>query len=270
MYKSDNPYTIKLSNFSSTKQFFDVANKLNHVVDRRRVFRITDISDTEMTYYSLEDPKKKVSTVNLDRVLVAFFDQLVDFEDAPRQPEAGDVFYLARITGLNENQFVISLRNPDFWDNDPKSQDDIIKFYKIELDLADGKYSYVSLANIIPLQNRQECNFADYRHTLTDAMILIEDVDTNDYASKPTFLRDTWGVIEDPKDQCHYDLTNQTIEFGFDSLSEENNFRKYLNYDINIKPNEKRRVFEPQLVQLMQKLSEQTNATFDIFISRVN
>lgn len=264
-----NPYTIKLSNFLSTKAFFDVANKLNNVVDRRRVFRIANIKDAKMKYYSLEDPEKKISTVNLDRVLVTFFDKLVDFKDAPRQPQAGDVFYLAHVVGLNENQFVISLKNPDFWDNDPKSQDDIIKFYQIELDSVNGKYSYVSLANIIPLQNRQTCNFADYRHTLTDTSIFIEDVDVEDYNSKPTFLRDNWGVIENPKDQCHYDLANQTIEFSFDSLSEEKNFQKYLNYDITIKHNEKRRVFEPQLIQLMQKLSEQTNATFDIFITRI-
>lgn len=38
MFEHYNTYEMTLSNFSSTKDFFKVANTLNHVVDRRRVW----------------------------------------------------------------------------------------------------------------------------------------------------------------------------------------------------------------------------------------
>lgn len=283
MFEHCNAYEMTLSNFGSSKDFFKVANKLNHVVDRRRVFQITDTTGDNIKCFSLEDPQKTITSIPKNKILFKFkyFNYLVPWEQSPRHFNAndiGDVFYKINVTNVDDSFVPVAFYNPCGYEDDPQDVQDIIDTYNFYLDQCTGRYNYVSFANIKPSQTATEQHVLDFDGYKQGDEFLIEKLSSDDDKRYENFVKEYWGANDTPRDQCEYDLPNQTITFGFDifylgedSTSHEINreFSPYVDRHIKMSPTRGVDSNEPRLLALMTKLSCQTDSTFDIIIRQV-
>lgn len=282
MFEHCNAYEMTLSNFNSSKYFFKVANKLNHVVDRRRVFQITDTKGDNIKCFSLEDPQKTITSIRKDKILFKYFNYLVPWDQSPRHFNVGDVgdtFYKINVDNVDDGFVPVAFYNPCGYEGDPQDVQGIIDAYNFYLDQCTGRYNYVSLANIIPLQTATDQHVLDFDGHKKGDSFLIEKLSSTDNKRYEQFLKNHWGITDEPRDQCEYNLASQTITFGFDifalgddpeSRAMRQEFSKYVGHSIKVQPTRGVDSDEPKLLALMTKLSCQTGATFDITIREVN
>lgn len=284
MFEHYNAYEMTLSNFNSSKDFFDVANKLNHVVDRRRVFQITDTKGDNIKCFSLEDPEKTITSIRKDKILFKFkyFNYLVPWDQSPRHFNVGDVgdtFYKINVANVDDGFVPVAFYNPCGYEGDPQDVQGIIDTYNFYLDQCTGRYNYVSFANIKPSQTATEQHVLDFDGYKQGDEFLIEKLSSDDDQHYEQFLKNYWGITDEPRDQCEYNLASQTITFGFDIFALDNSpesramrqeFSPYVDRRIKMSPTRGVDSDEPKLLALMTKLSCQTGATFDITIREVN
>lgn len=279
MFEHYNTYEMTLSNFSSTKDFFKVANTLNHVVDRRRVFQVTDTKGDNIKCFSLEDPQKVITSIPKNKILFEYFNYLTPWNNAPRHFNVGDAFYKINVTNVDDGFVPVAFYNPCVYEDDPQDRQGIIDTYNFYLDQCNGRYNYVSFANIKPSQTATKQHVLDYDGHKQGDEFLIEELPDDDDKRYNNFVTEYWGTNDTPRDQCEYDLANQTITFGFDifyldkdatSHQIDQEFSPYVDRRIKMSPMRGIDSDEPQLLALMTKLSCQTGAEFAITIRQVN
>lgn len=270
MFNHNNQYELTIANFANTPDFLAVAHKLDHVVDRYRLFYITEITDDSLYYHSVEDPDARGNVVFLSDVKIKYRTILEDWSTSTHQPKVGDIFYKLNISNVDDDTLVISDGANLPWEYDASDAKAVLDQYHDYFLKSKGSYQFVSLANIIPIQDRHHTKVLDGLGHQESNAFYVDDVAIDAKYSIPHFLRYRWGVTEDPKTQCEYNLAKQTITFGFDIFESDTTFKPYLNKAIKCTPDGKANLADPTIVELMMTLSNKTKTAFDIKIERVN
>lgn len=216
--------TVKLAlhDFANSNDFIKIANKLNHIVDTKRVYKLVDINDDDIKFYSLTDAKHTVMSKPRTKVFV-YNGSTIDCmtPKAKRYLIDTKVFYVINVEGDDNDSMVISGEGFVAPDNDPVDAKDIETKYDTYFKKNTGHYNYVSLENIIPINGK----FNDAHHLGNVGYnLLVGSYDTKGYN---TVMRKCWGVEADPGFHCHYDFANKTISFDFEP-SDFENVRTYL------------------------------------------
>lgn len=274
--------TVKLTlhNFVNSSDFIKIANKLNHIVDTKRVYKLVDINDDDMKFYSLTDAKHTVMSKPRNKVFVYNGSTINCMTPkAKRYLIDTKVFYIINVEGDNNDSMVISGEGFVAPDNDPVDAKDIEAKYDTYFKKNAGQYNYVSLENIIPINGK----FNDAHHLDNVGYnLLVGTYNTHGYHN---VMRKYWGVDADPGFHCHYDFAKKAISFDFNALDGVNNddqimldYLKLFNgtdiqisaLDDFIRGTGLNTVDYPRIIDLMDELNTQTGIDFAIRIEKIN
>lgn len=264
---------LTIHNFANTSDFIKIANTLNNIVDTNRVYKLDDINEDELKFYSLTDKNHTVLTQPMDKVFVYDNSRVHPIEPLNKAHLIDNkVFYRVNVEGDVSDALVVSGNHFEAPENDPRDPKAIEDKYNEYFEKNDSQYNYVSFENIIPFHGR----FFD-AHKLDDLGFNLK------YHSKEDFgyhikMSELWGVEEDPGFNCKYDFINKTISFDFDPADgvkhNAENVKTYLlqfnGIDVQISGLNDfvwGAGFEedyPKIMDVMEELSRQTDVDFAI------
>lgn len=274
---------IILENFSTDAEFLKVANVLNNIVDTKRLFGVVSVDASEAKFYSLTDEAQTIITKPTKDVLI--------YEKPHAKPLSNQhikelnrqstVVYQLRISnGKYKNKFVIADESFIPFDDEPENRDAISLKYAQFFEQHQNKYNYVSLENVIPLNNK--C--IDLAITADEDLLF--PISKYSQTSIPIAKTNYWGVRQDPKFDCNYDIAKKSISFDFNasdgqyrSFTVMDNFLQYYeNTEIRMSniddfasmamQDEDIEVF-PQIIQCMYALYLQTNVDFTVKLTNI-
>lgn len=219
MYQS---VKLTLHNFANSKDFIKIANKLNNIVDTNRVYKLDDIDEDELKFYSLTDKSHTILTQPMNKIFVYDNSSVHLIEPLDKANLIDDkVFYRVNVEDDDSDALVISGKHFEAPENEPRNPQDVEDKYAKYFERNDGQYNYVSLENIVPIHG----NFFD-AHKL-DTVGFNLKYHSQEECSYQSMVNEVWGVTSDPCFRCHYDFANKTISFDFEP-SDFENVRTYL------------------------------------------
>lgn len=272
---------ITLEKFKNDSDFLKVANVLNHIVDTKRLFGIISIDAYKSKFYSLTDEGQTIITKPTKDVLI--------YEKHKAKPlsekhikqlnQKSTVVYQLHISnGKHQNKFVIADENFIPLDDEPENRDAISIKYAQAFVQHQNKYNYVSLENVVPINDK----FVDLLNTNDDDLLF--PISKYSQNSIPNVKTNLWGVRQDPKFDCNYDITKKSISFDFNASDGEyrsftimDNFLKYYEDteirmstidDFTSKAMQNVEEF-PQIIQCMYHLYLKTNVDFTIKLTNI-
>lgn len=262
--------TVKLTlhNFVNSSDFIKIANKLNHIVDTKRVYKLVDITKNGFKFYSLTDPNHTILTKPVNKVFI-YDDSRVHCLRPLDQAYLTDneIFYRVNVEDDNSDSLVISGKHFAVPESEPRNPKDIEFKYDMYFARNNGQYNYVSLENIIPVHG----HFYD-AHKL-DIVGFNLKYHSQEDGSYQNVMRESWSVKSDPRFMCHYNFANKTISFDFDPIDAENVRTYLMQFDgIDVQISGLKDFvwvigFEkdyPKIMNVMEELHKQTNVDFAI------
>lgn len=265
MYQS---VKLTLHNFANSNDFIKIANKLNHIVDTKRVYKLVDINDDDMKFYSLTDPNHTILTKPVNKVFIYDGSSVHCLRPLDQAYLTNnEIFYRVNVEDDNSDSLVISGKHFAVPENEPHNPKDVEDKYIKYFERNEGQYNYVSLENILPIHG----HFFD-AHKL-DMVGFNLKYHSQEYGSYQSVMRESWSVKSDPCFMCHYNFANKTISFDFEP-SDFENVKTYLmqfnGLDVQIsglKDFVRAIGLEknyPKIMNVMETLSKQTNVDFAI------
>lgn len=262
--------TVKLTlhNFVNSSDFIKIANKLNHIVDTKRVYKLVDITKNGFKFYSLTDPNHTILTKPVNKVFI-YDDSRVHCLRPLDQAYLtnNEIFYRVNVEDDNSDSLVISGKHFAVPESEPRNPKDIEFKYDMYFARNNGQYNYVSLENIIPVHG----HFYD-AHKL-DIVGFNLKYHSQEDGSYQNIMRESWSVKSDPRFMCHYNFANKTISFDFDPIDAENVRTYLMQFDgIDVQISGLKDFvwaigFEkdyPKIMNVMEELHKQTNVDFAI------
>lgn len=271
---------LTLHNFANSNDFLKIANKLNHIVDTKRVYKLVDINDDEMQFYSLTDAKHTVLSKPANKVFVYNGSTIKCMTPkAKRYLIDTKIFYVINVEGDENDSMVISGEGFVAPDNDPIDAKAIEAKYDKYFERIKGQYNYVSLENIFPINGK----FNDAHHLDNVGYnLLVGAYDTKGYN---TVMCNYWGVGFDIGFNCHYDFAKRTISFAFNAMEGKNrdegimlNYIKSFNgTDVPIsaladfiRDSDLNTFDYPRILDVMDELNVQTGVDFAVRIEKID
>lgn len=265
MYKS---VKLTIHNFANTSDFIKIANTLNNIVDTNRVYKLDDINEDELKFYSLTDKSHNILTQPMDKVFVYDDSRVHSIESLDKVHLIDNkIFYRVNVEDDASDALVISGNHFAVPEHEPRNPKDVENKYATYFERNDGQYNYVSLENILPIHG----NFFD-AHKL-DTVGFNLKYHSQEECSYQSVMNEVWGATSDPRFRCHYDFINKNISFDFEpsdfehvstyliqfngtavEISGLNDFVWAIGYEEDY----------PKIMDLMDELHDQTGVDFAI------